>query len=166
MDSYLAKPPVTQDLWNVLAQVTSGKGSEAMGMLGDPRAIPEPVWSPDTALALVDGDRELLQELVAVALDNVPPQIAALRDAVHAADATRAAAAAHTLKGTMAAIGALGIVEPAGRLEALSRGGDLPGVTAALGPLERAMDRLTAKLLEFRMRHPEETRPAASGRPG
>ena len=70
-----------------------------MAAPGDPSTNADSVWAPDAALALADGDRELLQELMAVALDNVPSQLAALREAVQAADTPRTAIAAHTLKG-------------------------------------------------------------------
>ncbi len=149
MDDYLAKPLVTRDLWSILAQVTTGRRRRIMAAPGDPSTNAESVWVPDVALALADGDRELLQELVSVALDNVPSQLTALRDAVEAADTARTVVAAHTLKGTMAAIGALGLVEAAGRLEELGRGRDLSGVTAALGLVERDTERLTATLIEF-----------------
>ena len=152
MDDYLAKPLVTRDLWSILAQVTTGRRWRTMAAPGDPSTNADSVWAPDAALALADGDRELLQELMAVALDNVPSQLAALREAVQAADTPRTAIAAHTLKGTMAAIGALGLVEAAGRLEELGRGGDLSGVAATLGLLERETEHLTTKLIEFSMR--------------
>jgi two-component system, sensor histidine kinase and response regulator len=165
MDGYLPKPLVTADLSDVIAQVSPGRAS-ASGAPPDLPGTREPVWSPDAALAFVEGDHELLRELVAVALDNVPQQMAALREAIRAADATGLATTAHTLKGTMAAIGAVSVMETAGRLEALGRGGDLSGATAALDLLQQETDRLTARLLEFAAGHSAETTLRGGGRPG
>jgi two-component system, sensor histidine kinase and response regulator len=96
--------------------------------------------------ALMDrlaGDRELLQELIGLYLDDEQALIDQVAAAIAAADAVRLGRAAHTLKGSVgnfcapAAHGAAAALEAAGR----------EGRMADAGPL---FDRMTAELDKVR----------------
>jgi HPt (histidine-containing phosphotransfer) domain-containing protein len=127
MDAYLSKPIQARDLLAALAQV-----------LPEPAAAPEDVFDAAAALERVEGDTELLAELVRLFLDEFPAQRAAIRQAIDAGDARALVAAAHTLKGSVGVLGARAAAEAAWALERVGREGDLTGVEAAWDTLERA----------------------------
>lgn len=86
----------------------------------------------------------LLEELLRIFLENAPARLAALRAAIAARDAVRMEAAAHSLKGTLRALGAAPAQALAAALEAVGRQRRLDGAGSLLESLEREMARLTA----------------------
>lgn len=86
----------------------------------------------------------LLEELLRIFLENAPARLAALRAAIAARDAVRMEAPAHSLKGTLRALGAAPAQALAAALEAVGRQRRLDGAGSLLESLEREMARLTA----------------------
>ena len=80
-----------------------------------------------SALARVDGDVELLHELVAVFLKDLPKMLTTLREAVMAGDASGIERAAHKFKGSVGSFAAQPAFEAALALEILGRDGSLAG---------------------------------------
>jgi signal transduction histidine kinase/DNA-binding response OmpR family regulator len=149
MDSYLSKPLVLKDLLELLALRSAGKLS-ARG--ADPRAVEdalEAAWSFDVALARLDGDRDILEEVITTLLESEPDTMAALREAVKAGEPLRVAEAAHALKGAVANVAATAAVTAVSQLEVMGRAGDLAGAAKHLEPVEREMSRLVAALRSF-----------------
>jgi HPt (histidine-containing phosphotransfer) domain-containing protein len=110
-----------------------------------PGAGAAPVKAPFDEAALrerVEGDDELLTEIVELFLEDSPRLLEEVRAAVAAGDAAELKRAAHTLKGAASNFGAAAVVAVCLELEAMSRSGDL----AAAAP---AGDRLTAALREL-----------------
>jgi signal transduction histidine kinase/DNA-binding response OmpR family regulator len=148
MDGYLSKPLVTRELWDAVDRVTADRRVPAPG----PSATePDPDtaahrWQHDAALARVEGDQRLLQELIALFVDDAPREIVAIRAALDAGDAVRLTAAAHTLKGAAATVAATAIAEAAHRLEELGRAEDLARARRALARLEQTVTDLLAEL--------------------
>lgn len=70
------------------------------------------------ALDRVDGDRELLQEMAALLLDDIPCQLQSITEAVEADDLDAVARAAHSLKGAVASLAAHSTQEAASQAEA------------------------------------------------
>jgi two-component system sensor histidine kinase/response regulator len=90
----------------------------------------------DAALELTDGDAELLRELAAIFTADAPGQMDLVRVAVAGRDATGVREAAHSLKGSLRALGAASAAALAQELEhrgATGRLDDLDAPTAALG---------------------------------
>src|SRR5436853_4170551 len=79
------------------------------------------------ALALLDGDRELLGELVGLFLEQCPGQLASVRDAVERQDAHGLRLTAHQLKGSVGAFGANTAMDFAARLETRGFEQDIAG---------------------------------------
>ena len=98
-------------------------------------------------LALMEGDRELLQELIDVFLEDAPLRIDGVRHALAICDAGELYKAAHTLKGSAGNFGAPEVVSRATRLEALAREGDLAAAAIQFTSLEVEMDRLVGDLV-------------------
>ena len=99
--------------------------------------------------ARVQGDEELLQEIVKLYLEDYPRMWSAVRDAVSRGDASALERAAHALKGSIANFETNATYNAALRLESLGRAGDLTGATEALKLLEEALERLRVALTDF-----------------
>jgi two-component system sensor histidine kinase/response regulator len=105
------------------------------------------VFDREAALARVDGDLALLQELIRIFLDDFPRQLAEIRQAIAAKDASRLSRAAHSLGGAVGNFGAEPAHEAALRLEAISARTDMARAAAAAADLEEALERLRMALL-------------------
>ena len=98
-----------------------------------------------------DGDDDLLTELIDLFLQDAPPRIAAIRDAVDAADWPRVAERAHSLKGSCGSLGAVQMAAVCARLEATGR--DVAVRTDAIAlrdELERQFDLVHEALVRER----------------
>lgn len=73
----------------------------------------------------VDGDDELMREVLAVYLEDTPMVLDSLRQALEAGATESAAKAAHTLKGSSANVAAERLRSQAYALEQKARAGDL-----------------------------------------
>jgi CheY-like chemotaxis protein len=133
MDGYIAKPISSKVLFEQLECLTV-------------RDAPASEVDMDALLARVEGDRELLGDLVRIFLEDSPARLAALQAAVQQHDPAALQTPAHAIKGSAANFGAPEAVVAAEQLEKMGRGGDLTGVGAAFGELERSMSQLTGKL--------------------
>jgi HPt (histidine-containing phosphotransfer) domain-containing protein len=162
MDAYVAKPIHTPDLFHAIAvAVPEALTSETVPPPRPdfhtdppPRRLENPSHEAvllDGAMLLdrVEGDEELLRELVDLFLEDAPKQLAEIRAAIDAADSAQVARAAHTLKGAVANFGAPAAVHLARNLEAMGRRGDLTGASTACATLEKVLQALLAELTRF-----------------
>jgi HPt (histidine-containing phosphotransfer) domain-containing protein len=115
----------------------------------DKKVMIESVVNLAAALALVDGDRELLGELVGVFLHEYPGQMASVRDAVERRDPRGLRRTAHLLKGSLSAFGGNPAFDMAAHLETRGMDGDMAGAAADLPKLERASEALRDSLLQL-----------------
>lgn len=97
-------------------------------------------------LERVEGDAELLREVVELFRADSPRLMEEVRAAVVAGDAAALKRAAHTLKGAAGNFGAAAVVAAALELEAMGRAGDLGGAAPARDRLEAALGSLNAAL--------------------
>jgi CheY-like chemotaxis protein/anti-sigma regulatory factor (Ser/Thr protein kinase) len=152
MDAYVAKPLQAQELFEViecLVRPPSGPEAERPIEILPPAKVevelqvearpPEPLLDRNVLLARVDGDPELLQEVVGLFLDDAPRLLSEVRAAVTRRDAPVLERTAHTLKGCVGNFGAKKVFDMARRLEEIGRGGDLSHAEAAWSELEEGM---------------------------
>jgi two-component system, sensor histidine kinase and response regulator len=97
----------------------------------------------------LEGDRELLAELVKLFEEENPKHLAEARDAIAKGDAKTLERAAHTIKGSAGNFGAQATSEAAFELEQLARSGDLSQATGLLEAIEREIKRLLPELEHF-----------------
>lgn len=104
--------------------------SHAMSIAEDAaRLFPEePVIDWVKATAIVGGDPDLLNEILAVYLKEKNSLLVTIDNSLLANDHDTLFRAAHTLKGASAAVGAAGAVEAAKRLELAARDGQTDGL--------------------------------------
>jgi CheY-like chemotaxis protein/HPt (histidine-containing phosphotransfer) domain-containing protein len=110
-------------------------------------ASPEAGFDFSAALNYVGGDRELLDELLGIFVEDAPIRMKALRHAIGNAEATELTREAHTLKGALKVIGATTAAGLAQGLEALGRDGNMSEADKLAVALEREMDRVMQSLM-------------------
>jgi HPt (histidine-containing phosphotransfer) domain-containing protein len=87
------------------------------------------------ALRWVDGDRELLTELIAIFLEDCPKRLQELAQAVKEDNASGVRQAAHSLKGMVAGFDARSAHGLAAQMEGLGKAGDLSTASGLLSTL-------------------------------
>ncbi len=110
---------------------------------------PTPVVSRDELLQRVEGDLQLLQDLVEVFREDLPGRLRALRDALERDDLDAVLAGAHAIKGSVSTFAAAAAYEAASQLEDLARSGKDDGLKTATDVLEREISRLQPALREI-----------------
>jgi two-component system, sensor histidine kinase and response regulator len=163
MDGYISKPVQKQALWDVVEEFGAQKRLRSL-QLGDPNGssspedrsgqagVPAPtdsgataecaVFDSQAALERVEGDSDLLREMLAVFLENSEAMMDDIRRAASNQDTRGAERAAHALKGCLANLSANEAWQSAAFVERLGREGVFDGLAVACGQLESAMERL------------------------
>ena len=90
----------------------------------------------------VDGDEELMREVLAIYLEDTPTLLDALRQALETKQAEAVSKAAHTLKGSSANIAAERLRSQAYQLEQQARAGDLNRATALFETIQSEFQEL------------------------
>ena len=101
------------------------------------------------ALARMDGDVDLLKDLLALFLEGLPKMLGDLREAVTARDAKAIEFTAHELKGSVGNFAAHPAFGAALKLEAIGRDGKLCEAEQAYAELENEIDRFTSAIDKF-----------------
>jgi HPt (histidine-containing phosphotransfer) domain-containing protein len=150
MDAYVAKPLQSQQLFDVLGGVVPQAVDAGAATTTTTTTATEAAeaFNRATALERVDGDLELMKELVGLFLDECPQRMAEIREALGHKDAMTLQRAAHTLKGSVGNFAAGEAVEAAQRLEAIGRAQDWRRAEEAWTALNEAIDRLKPALAE------------------
>jgi HPt (histidine-containing phosphotransfer) domain-containing protein len=109
---------------------------------------PGPLLDLDALLASVSGDRELLDELAATFIAEMPGWITALRAALENREPEAVFRVAHGVSGSLGYFRAAGIRKRASDLEAMGRTGRLDDAAAQLDRLEADLHALSRVLGE------------------
>jgi two-component system sensor histidine kinase/response regulator len=144
MDAYVSKPVNVQELLVTIQSlipeppdIEEGKpASSAAGELVDIKAL----------LERLEGDGELLAEMVALFFADCPKRLAAIREAIDRGDSRSLESAAHALKGSVGNFMAKRAFEAVRKLEMLGRQADLDRAEEAYRKLEIEIERLNPAL--------------------
>jgi CheY-like chemotaxis protein/HPt (histidine-containing phosphotransfer) domain-containing protein len=139
MDDYVSKPIIARKLFEAIERL-------APEVAQPPATAPAPILDAHRVLDRVEGDTELLRELVAIFLEDCPRQLAEIEEAVGRRDLVALASAAHALKGSIGSFEAGPVFQSAKRLEEIGREGDLGGVDQAWSDLSDAVARFLPAL--------------------
>ncbi|QHN04967.1 response regulator [Granulicella sp. WH15] len=150
MDGYLSKPIRPQELDEVLDRYLMQQGDE------EPMAT-EPVTTDSEPSAVdakelmrrIDGDRELLAELLELFRADYPEQMGRARQAVAANNPGELYSIGHTLKGALGNLAATRAAELAAELETIGKTGELAPALETLSRLDEELVRVIAKLEEL-----------------
>jgi PAS domain S-box-containing protein len=134
MDGYLSKP-INREMLTATVEQEAPESERAHRP-----AAPNPGTSVDRAelMERLDGDHELLADVIAIFLDDCPRRLTAIKAAVNQGNAARIEAAAHALKGAAGNLSAAGLFDAARNLERI-------GAEGRLGAAEPAWRRLATE---------------------
>lgn len=147
-DAVLPIPVRVSDLIAALDQMMNASSPESAGGSRQARNV-RPALDFVSALDRVEGDRELLDELLRLFIDECHSSLRQIRDSWTSHDARALGRLAHTLKGSSANVGANGVSDAALALEQLGRSGNLDNAVQQIAILEREIERLEPELDSF-----------------
>ncbi len=145
MDEYLVKPVRARDLYETIERVM--KNTTSVNASQDQRTQsgrPQVDWS--AAMKAVDGDQQLLREVIEAFLEECPRMVEECEQSIANSDAAVLRRAAHTIKGGLRTFGAEPAMEVAARLEELGRAGELQGSQEVLAALKQQLDQVLPEL--------------------
>jgi len=148
MDGYVAKPIQTGEFFMAIEQTITSSHGEA-----EPRAAgreADYLIDRPAILARLDGNTDLLAEVVELFLQECPGLLKHIREAVERSDARAVERSAHALKGAIGNFTSDGPYRLALRLEMLGRGGDLSEIDEVQAALEKEVASLNFALEEMR----------------
>ncbi len=119
MDDYLSKPVTKQALTQILA-----RHLQAQPKPPPDHAHKTQVFDLEATLKALDGDQELLAEMIALFQQDAPRRLAALEQAQRQGNAAALAEAAHAIKGMAGHFHAENLRAQAAALEQAARAGD------------------------------------------
>ncbi|MBI3408993.1 MAG: response regulator [Planctomycetes bacterium] len=137
MDGYVSKPIQTAELLQVISELLP------------PRRTERPLLDRDALLAQVEGDVDLLRELVDMFHDERPRLTEQLRTALAQGEAMAVHKAAHTLKGAVSNFAAQAAREMAQTLENMGRANDLSGAGDVYEALALELEQVEEALRAF-----------------
>lgn len=106
-------------------------------------------WKEANALESVEGDKELLKELIEIFIDDYPVVIKSLEEAFNSKECGQVEKVTHRLKGAMSNFGPGPAVELALRLEMIAREGDFEGAWEIYPDLIEASEKLISDLKRY-----------------
>jgi two-component system sensor histidine kinase/response regulator len=148
MDGYISKPVQLRELFEMIDRVMTPAPSEEVPLPPAPVRV-QASLDRAAVLARLDGDEELLRELVDLFLDDTPRLLAEARDAIAVGDSVRLQRAAHTIKGSVGNFGAEAVVNAAWHLESLARTTSLAEAPAGLERLAQLLEEVGPKLRQL-----------------
>jgi HPt (histidine-containing phosphotransfer) domain-containing protein len=122
---------------------------EGKGTVHERQTASPEVFDRAQAIETTGGDEELLREIVGLFLEDCPRMVGDLDEALAARDEEAVRRAAHTLKGSVAVIGARALADAAKEVEERARAGDLTAAAAAFGRVDEELKRLAPVLEEL-----------------
>ena len=144
MDDYVSKPIKMKSLLDCLARAAQNP------MAGEAAAVSshgeQEACDADSLLDRLDGNTQLLSELVHAFLEDAPRLLQELRQAVLRRQTPQIAAIAHTINGMVSNFEAGQCRDAALRLERTCQEGVLDGVEQLTSDLEQAVNRLAETL--------------------
>jgi len=151
MDGYISKPVDVRKLLATIHRLArpadanpTDEGATAPSW--NAQAAPREIFDIESVLARVEGDEDLLQELIALFQESAPLLIDEIESGVRGSDAPTVERAAHALKGALQSIGASSGAKAAAALEAAGRSADLTEAKHLLAALSEEYARLLAAL--------------------
>jgi len=164
MDEYICKPIRGKQLYGAISRLVGGRGNVADDATdaGNSQPVAPPIAQPgaesakepsgmnwSAALDSVQGDRELLREVIDAYLSESPDLLDQVEQAIAREDPVGVRRAAHTLKGTLRYFGATRGFDLALNLETMGRELDLSAAEDCLADLREEVARLRPVLASF-----------------
>jgi HPt (histidine-containing phosphotransfer) domain-containing protein len=146
MDGYLAKPIDVDEMIATVETFANGDGGAAAPAPAQPAASPLVAFDERVALAYAGGDRRLLKQVVRLFQTDAPATLRGVARAIERQDGEALQMAAHALRGSLSAIGAMAGAQAATDLEAIGREGRFEAAADAQAVLRQRLNELTIAL--------------------
>ena len=158
MDAYVSKPLRIEELLDVMAALRRVPPSASLAAGDSPAPEGELVYgaaapggtpvsfNSDVAMASVDGDMELLAEVVSLFKTDSLRTLSEIQAAIRTGDAVELDRSAHALKGSVGNFGGHAVVAMALALEQMGKGRDLAGAEEMASALALELRKLTQEL--------------------
>ncbi len=147
MDAFLAKPVRAAELFSLLAMLSRRHEPSGSDRADSVSADQPPENLADTLRRASGGNDKIARSLVKTFLADTPKKLSLLLRAVSEKDAGTLATVAHSLKGSLALIGAHKAAGTARNLQAMGRLNNLSGAPAEFRVLESEFKELRHELL-------------------
>jgi HPt (histidine-containing phosphotransfer) domain-containing protein len=151
-DGYVSKPIQFKELFDTIDRLAPAEAGARRrtplpgGLPADAAVESGAAFDERVALQRTGGDRELLKELIAVFLHEIPGWMKGLRTALDRGDAVELARVAHAIKGAVDSCGASGAFDAAMLVERIGAAGELSRAAAAVSALDGRIERARAEL--------------------
>jgi len=152
MDGYLSKPINAQELFEAVEDSLTDQ-AEPAGFAG---GGPEPPADLRAALKNMDGDVDLLRQMATLFIEECPPILAEIGEAIARGDAKGLMSGAHGLKGSAANFSAGAVFGAAQQLESMGQDGMLDRAANAFVNLKDAVEQLKPSLVALTSGPPGE----------
>src|SRR5580658_5590285 len=149
MDGYIAKPVSGNRIEEAIARLHISKPEEQP--LPVATAVPRllALWDRDKALKRLDGDEQLLREIVQIFVEESSRQLADLKRAVMQGDAELLEKTAHGLKGEVSYLGMPTVSQMANELERMGRERDLGHASEVFAIFETEVSAVAANMRDM-----------------
>ena len=147
MNEYIAKPIRASKLFQTIGKLLGGGASLPEQPIAKAPTSDIVNWSD--AMGYVNGDSDLLKDVVAAFLDEAPKLISNVRGSINSQDGPKLHISAHTLKGNMRIFGAHIAIEHAFRLETMGKDNEFESAEESLQTLEVHLARISDELAQF-----------------
>ena len=128
MDGYLSKPVKGEEIEQTLAALLPAENA--------PLPSKPMAWDRSKALERLGGDETLLQQILAIFLEEYPKHVAKLESAISSQNPEQLERTAHSLKGELSYMGATEVSQLARRLEEMGKNRELGSSGEVLAALE------------------------------
>jgi two-component system sensor histidine kinase/response regulator len=145
-DDYLTKPVRSAELFEAVDRVKNAKRNSPIATVSKEEDPPTHAFDSSAALKHVEGDGELLDEIVHIFAEECPNRMSEIENAIHARDLRQLERAAHSLRGSASNICATEVVRAAAELEERARTENLSNMDSQVRSLESAVKQLLNEL--------------------
>ncbi|MCX5756977.1 MAG: response regulator, partial [Candidatus Hydrogenedentes bacterium] len=153
MDDYISKPISPQALAAALEKWLVHGTQQLPAAVDTSTARIEasegpPVFDRQALVELLMGDENLVREIIAGFLEDLPTQIDTLKKHIADGDARRAGGQGHAIKGAAANVGGMALSAVASDIEKAGKAGRLEELAVLIPELERQFDLLSTQMRE------------------
>jgi CheY-like chemotaxis protein len=147
MDGYISKPIHPRNLFAEIERCLAGIQKSAT--MSENPSQPGEQLERASLLERVEGDHELLAEMIHLFLGEAPRQLEAMRNALQQGDMLELERSAHSMKGAAGNLSAAAMASAALQLEQNAKNGDAEAAKTSLAILEGAVERLLPVLADL-----------------
>lgn len=153
MDDYVSKPMKAEELYAAVERCRVARTADIGGERADNKGSTvkdknnKPAIDLSRALESVDGDRNLLGELVEMFVEDISHQLKELEREIASEDMAKLEMSAHSLKGAVGNFGADAAYELAYELEEIGRQGQTEGAREVFNRLRSELERVNNFLI-------------------